>query len=139
MNWTYNLNLFRLYDCIDLEVSHTPSNWLVHYCHISQNIILLSMIGNLIINLWYKKGTIEGRLSLANSYPSNLCLSHLKNKIVLITLMPVSSHIWGVLIVVKYWNCGWTTLDVYLLFAIMLGKIKSKLNDQLVTYKLASP
>ena len=59
----------------------------------------------LIINLWYKKGTIEGRLCLANSYLSNLCLSHLKNKIVLITLMPVSSHIWRVLIGVKYRNC----------------------------------
>ena len=32
------------------------------------------------------------------------------------------------------------TLDVYLfIFAILLGQIKSKVNNRLVTYKLASP
>ena len=41
-----------------------------------------------------------------------------------------------VLIGVGYQN--WRqTLDVYLLFAILLGQIKSKLNYRLVTYKLA--
>jgi hypothetical protein len=30
-------------------------------------------------------------------------------------------------------------LDVYLLFVILLGLIKSKLSYRLVTYKLASP
>ena len=43
-----------------------------------------------------------------------------------------------VLIGVEYRNyCQ--TLDVYLLFAILLRQIKSKLNYRLVTYKLASP
>ena len=59
-----------------------------------------------------------------------------KNKY--IYLMSGSSHIRSVLIVVEYRNCR-RTLDVYLLFAILLGKIKSKLNYRLVTYKLASP
>ena len=48
------------------------------------------------------------------------------------------SHIQSVLVVVEYQN--WRqTLDVYLLFAILLGQIKSKLNYRPVTYKLASP
>ena len=53
-------------------------------------------------------------------------------------LMSSSSHIQGVLIGVKYRNCR-RTLDVYLLFAILLGQIKLKLNYRLVTYKLTSP
>ena len=52
--------------------------------------------------------------------------------------MSSSSHIQSVLIGVEYRNC-YQTLDVYLLFAILLGQIKSKLNYRLVTYKLASP
>ena len=40
-------------------------------------------------------------------------------------LMSGSSHILSVLIGVEYRNCCWT-LDVYLLFAILLGQIKSK-------------
>ena len=52
--------------------------------------------------------------------------------------MSGSSHIQSVLIGVEYRNCR-PTLDVYLLFAILLGQIKSKLNYRLVTYKLASP
>ena len=51
--------------------------------------------------------------------------------------MSVSSHIRSVLIGVKYRNCH-RTLNVYLLFAIVLRQIKSKLNYRLVTYKLAS-
>ena len=39
---------------------------------------------------------------------------------------------------VEYRNCH-QTLDVYLLFAILLGEIKSKVSYKLVTYKLASP
>ena len=54
------------------------------------------------------------------------------------TAMSGSSHIRSVLISVEYRNCR-RTLDVYLLFAILLGQIKSKLNYRLVTYKLASP
>ena len=38
-----------------------------------------------------------------------------------------SSHIQSVLIGVQYRNC-WLPLDVYLLFAILLGQIKSKLS-----------
>ena len=38
---------------------------------------------------------------------------------------------------VEYRNCH-RTLDVYLLFAILLRQIKSKLNYRLVTYELAS-
>ena len=49
-----------------------------------------------------------------------------------------SSHIRSVLIGVEYRNCR-QYLDVYLLFAILLGQIKSKLNYRLLTYKLASP
>ena len=48
-------------------------------------------------------------------------------------LMSGSSHIRSVLIGVEYRNCR-RTLDVYLLFAILLGQIKSKLNYRLVTY-----
>ena len=49
-----------------------------------------------------------------------------------------SSHIQSVRIGVEYRNCR-QTLDVYLLFFILLGQIKSKLSYRLVTYKLASP
>ena len=49
-----------------------------------------------------------------------------------------SSHIRSVLIGVEYRNCCQTWV-VYLLFAILLGQIQSKLNYRLVTYKLASP
>lgn len=49
--------------------------------------------------------------------------------------MTGSSHIQSVLIGVEYRNCC-RTLDVYLLFALLLGQIKSKLNYRLVTYKL---
>ena len=45
-------------------------------------------------------------------------------------LMSSSSHIQSVLIGVKYRNCR---LDVYLLFAILLGQIKSKENYRLAT------
>ena len=51
--------------------------------------------------------------------------------------MSGSSHIWSVMIGAKYWNCC-GTMDVYLLFAILLGQIQSKLNYRLVTYKLTS-
>ena len=51
--------------------------------------------------------------------------------------MSGSSHIQSVLIGVQYQNCR-PTFDVYLLFANLLGQIKSKLNYRLVTYKLAS-
>ena len=47
-------------------------------------------------------------------------------------------HIQNVLIGVKYRNCC-QTVDVYLVFAILLGQIISKINQRLVTYKLASP
>ena len=53
-------------------------------------------------------------------------------------LITGSSHIQSVIIGVEYLNCC-QTLDVYLLFAILLGQTKSKLNYRLVTYKLASP
>ena len=53
-------------------------------------------------------------------------------------LMFGSSHIRSVLIGVEYRNCG-QTLDVFLLFATLLGQIKSTLNYRLVNYKLASP
>ena len=49
-----------------------------------------------------------------------------------------SCHIQNVLIGIKCWNCC-RTLDVYLLFATLLGQIYQKLNYRLVTYKLASP
>ena len=49
--------------------------------------------------------------------------------------MSGSSHIQSVLIGVEYQNCR-ATLDVYLLFAILLGQRKSKVNYRLVTYKL---
>ena len=49
-----------------------------------------------------------------------------------------SCHIPSVLIGVKYYYFL-RILDVYLLFAILLGQIKSKLNYRLVTYKWASP
>ena len=51
--------------------------------------------------------------------------------------MSGSSHIRNVLIGVEYWNCC-RTLNVYLLFAILLGHITSKVNYRLETYKLAS-
>jgi len=46
-----------------------------------------------------------------------------------------SSHFRSVLVCVEYRNCR-RTLDVYLLFAILIGEIISKLNYRLVTYKL---
>ena len=49
-----------------------------------------------------------------------------------------SPHIRSFLIGIEYQNCR-PTLDVYLLFAILLGQVKSKLNYRHVTYKLASP
>jgi hypothetical protein len=52
--------------------------------------------------------------------------------------MSGSSKTWSVLIAVEYYNCC-RTLDVYLLFAILFGQTKSKINYRLVTYKLASP
>ena len=63
--------------------------------------------------------------------------SHLLPKPHLWIIMSGSSHIQSVLIGVEYRNCR-RTLNVYLLFAILLGQIKSKLNYWLVTYKLAS-
>ena len=42
-------------------------------------------------------------------------------------LMSGSSHVQSVLIGVENQNCG-RTLNVYLLFAILLGQMKSKLN-----------
>ena len=52
--------------------------------------------------------------------------------------MSGSSHIQSVLIAVEYRNfCR--TLEVYLLFATLLGQIKSKLNYRLVTYKIRIP
>ena len=48
-----------------------------------------------------------------------------------------SSHIRSVLINVEYQNCC-RIWDVYLLFAILLWQIQSKLNYRLVKYKLAS-
>ena len=47
-----------------------------------------------------------------------------------------SSHIQSALIGVKYRNCR-PTLDVYLLFAIWMGQIQSKLIYIFVTYGLA--
>ena len=52
-------------------------------------------------------------------------------------LMSGSSHIRFVLIGVEYRNCC-RTLDVYLLFAIWMGQIQSKLIYIFVTYGLAS-
>ena len=49
-----------------------------------------------------------------------------------------SCHIRSVLIAIEYRN-WYRTLDVYLLFAILLGQIYKKLNYRLVTYKLTSP
>ena len=48
-----------------------------------------------------------------------------------------SRHILDVLIGVKYQNCH-QNLDVYLLFAIWMGQIQSKLIYMFVTYGLAS-
>jgi len=47
--------------------------------------------------------------------------------------MSGSSHIQSDLIGGEYWNCR-QTLEVYLLFAILLGQTKSKLNYRLVAY-----
>ena len=51
--------------------------------------------------------------------------------------MSGSSHIRGVLIDVEYRNCP-KTLDVYLLFAICMGQIQSKLICTFVHYGLVS-
>jgi hypothetical protein len=52
--------------------------------------------------------------------------------------MSGSTHNRSVLIGVEYRN--WSrTLDVYLLFAILLGQIISKVNYRLATYKLPHP
>ena len=58
-------------------------------------------------------------------------------KIRALRLMCGSSRIRNVLIGVKYRNCRWT-LDVYLLFAIWMGQIQSKLIYIFVSYWLAS-
>ena len=51
--------------------------------------------------------------------------------------MSGASHIRSVQIVVEYQNCR-RYLDVYLLFAIWMGQIQSKLIYIFVTYGLAS-
>jgi hypothetical protein len=51
--------------------------------------------------------------------------------------MSGSSHIQSVLIGVEYQNCC-QTLEVYLLFAVWMGQIQSKLIYIFVTYELAS-
>ena len=51
--------------------------------------------------------------------------------------MSGSSHIQSVLIGVEYRNCR-RTLDVYLIFAIHLGQIKSKVNYRFVTGQFIS-
>ena len=51
--------------------------------------------------------------------------------------MSGSSHIQSVLIGVEYRNCR-QTLDAYLLFAIWMGQIQSKLIYIFVTYELTS-
>jgi hypothetical protein len=55
----------------------------------------------------------------------------------ILNLMRGSSHIRSVLIGVEYRNCH-QTLDVYLLFAIWMGQIQSKLIYIFATYELAS-
>ena len=52
-------------------------------------------------------------------------------------LMSSSSHTRSVVIGIEYQNCC-RTLDVYLLFAIWMGQIQSKLIYIFVTYELAS-
>ena len=52
-------------------------------------------------------------------------------------LMYSSSHICSVAIGVDYRNC-WQSLGIFLLFAILLGQIQSKLIYIFVTYGLAS-
>ena len=54
-----------------------------------------------------------------------------------ISFMSGSSHIRNVLIVVEYRNYH-RTLDVYILFAIWMDQIQSKLIYMIVTYGLAS-
>ena len=54
-----------------------------------------------------------------------------------ISFMSGSFHIRNVLIVVEYRNYH-RNLDVYLLFAIWMGQIQSKLIYKLLTYGLAS-
>ena len=51
--------------------------------------------------------------------------------------MSGSSHIQSVQVGVKYSNCS-QTLDVYLLFAIWIGQIQSKLIYIFLTYEPAS-
>ena len=64
------------------------------------------------------------------TFPYAICIHH---NFCLVHLICIRS----VLVGVEYQNFR-RTLDVYLLFAILLGQIKSKLNYKLVTYKLAS-
>ena len=67
-----------------------------------------------------------------------LGLKKTDNEMMFSQVMSGSSHIRSVLIAVEYQNCH-QYLDVYLLFAILLGQIRSKLNYRLVTYKMARP
>ena len=90
--------------------------------------VIASKMGKKIMLLYYPN---EG---LLEKLPLFLWFRQLSSSF----FMSGSSHIQNVLIGVKCWNCC-QTLDVYLLFAILFGQIKSKLNYRLVTYKLASP
>ena len=91
------------------------------------------------------------RLVLVHARTSSRRLEILKTNTVTLSVNPVSdsghrntnlpiscsSHNQSVLIGVKYCNCL-QTLDVYLLFAVWVGQIKSKLIYIFVTYGLAS-
>ena len=76
---------------------------------------------------------VSSQKSICNSCPSFSQQKGLK-----ISLMCGSYHIGIISIGIEYRNLH-GTLDVYLLFGILLGQIKSKINYRLVTYKLASP
>ena len=79
------------------------------------------------------------KISMCNFLPFvTVLLIFAKNNSQLHSLMSGSSHIQSVLIGIEYRNCC-QTLDVYLLFAILLGQIESKLNNKLINYKMVRP
>ena len=84
-------------------------------------------------------GLVTESLNEASEISKNLAekvlIESLQN---VINFMSGSSHIRSVLISIEYRNC-YQTLEVYLLFAILHGQMKSKEKDRHVTYKPAYP
>ena len=97
--------------------------------------VYFSALINQIITVWAQEDQTKGERTpacLENSLVMHFSYFFLQNycPVHLVCIRSVS-------IDVEYQNCC-RTLDLYLLFVILLGQIKSKVSYRLVTYKLVS-